>query len=820
MKNVQDIYPTSPMQELMLLHALGRRHTDTLLTQFVFAIEQALDAEKFELAWHAVIERHSMLRTAFVVDKVKSPLQVVRKTIKLPFAHADWRDRAADVRTTDLESLCAADRADGFDPRKAPLMRLTLLRFGENSWRMIWTSHHLLMDRWCLDDIFADLASAYQQLEAGTTPNLAGAPSYKQYIDWLSRQDRRQALDYWRDALRGFEQPTHALAGDTGEQNVVADHRFIDRAAVQEAARRFSVTPGALLQAATALLLAEKTQRDDVVFGTAAAARPPAIAGVERIVGSFVSNLPVRVRLASNQNVGQWLSALQRVGFERSDFEYLSPVDISACASLRGDEALFDTLLVWLAAGEQALPLGMRPLNHDLATAYPLTLSVADNADSLTLHAHLRSADDAQPAALLERLVAHIEALCHSTADTTVGDLITLVPSTADGSNAERAMPHFVPDSAHDDVDKALNGGREMLSPALLEQLVATQFMTALGTRDISPDDDFFARGGDSLRAASLHGQICAGTRKNVPLLALFKKPSIRGVTDTLLEGDWPMTPGIALPLRTTGSGGMLFCVASPEVNTLGYFVLSRHLSAEHNVCVLQAPPATDQQQPMNPDVIDPLAAEYVEAMRKVQPRGPYRLLGMCGGAHLALAMARQLEHDAQSVRFFGIVNTWSLYSVSWVYYLHRARNVARYYASRVREKLLGSASAPAPVETPPSVPEAGPANEDVGLGSPWIRDVGFAHRLPRFEPLSATVQVFRLQRQQYWRIRDNTLGWGRFFSDTKIVPLSGNDHDRLLREPHVEQIAGKIDALLDGQPTAADQSTDTITTIETEPVT
>jgi len=137
-----------------------------------------------------------------------------------------------------------------------------------------------------------------------------------------------------------------------------------------------------------------------------------------------------------------------------------------------------------------------------------------------------------------------------------------------------------------------------------------------------------------------------------------------------------------------------------------------------------------------------------------------------------------------------------------------------------VREKLFGSANAPAPVETPPSVPEAGPANEDVGLGSPWIRDVGFAHRLPRFEPLSATVQVFRLQRQQYWRIRDNTLGWGRFFSNTKIVPLSGNDHDLLLREPHVEQIAGKIDALLDSQPTAAEKSTDTITTIETEPVT
>ena len=171
----------------------------------------------------------------------------------------------------------------------------------------------------------------------------------------------------------------------------------------------------------------------------------------------------------------------------------------------------------------------------------------------------------------------------------------------------------------------------------------------------------------------------------SVPLLALFREPSVAGIARTLGAGDWPMTPGIALPLRTGGFGAPLFCIASPEVNTLGYFVLSRRLRSKRNAWVLQAPPVSGKPAPMNPRIIEPLARDYVEAMKAVQPEGPYLLLGMCGGAHLALAMTRLIERAGDRVAFCGVVNTWSLYSVSHVYYLHRARRVLGYYLRRLR---------------------------------------------------------------------------------------------------------------------------------------
>lgn len=820
MKNVQDIYPASPMQEVMLLHALTRRHNDSLLNQFVFSADATLDAAVFEAAWNSVIARHPMLRTVFVTQKVSSPLQVVREQVTAPFTVVDWREDDLDQRTARLETFCAEDRRQGIDVQRAPLMRFFLARWSDREWRFVWTSHHLLLDRWCLGDVFADLAQACALIENGEAAVLPSAPSFRQYIDWVSRQDSTQAMDYWRDQLRGFRFATTLENANTSTTSPAAATSLQltegSLNAIQSAARRFGVTRGTLVQAAVALLLCEKSGRDDVVFGTAAAARPPAVANVERIVGSFVNNLPVRVRLAPGRAVGDWLNALQRTAYERSDYEYLSPLQIARCADLPENQPLFDTLLVALAPMGNTLPLGLRALSSEMATAYPVTVSVSEDDGAMTLHVHLRSAKDIDAVQLLERLSAHLIALAACDSDALLESVLPIVtapsatstdsPITGDRTRSSRANPNIDP-SAH--------AGREALSEALIRQLARQEFETALATTSFTDEDDFFALGGDSLRAAQMHARLCVATRKEVPLLALFRSPSVTGITRTLLAEDWPMTPGLLLPLRTGGFGAPLFCIASPEVNTLGYFALARRLSPQRNSYVLQSPPATGQPAPMHPRIIEPMARDYVDAMRDVQPTGPYHLLGMCGGSHLALAMTRILEQEGERVAFFGVINTWSLYSVSWVYYVHRTRRVLAYYWRRLRALLRSPSKTPA-APPRPSRPEAGPAQEDVGLNSPWIRDVGFVWRYPGAPQVNATAHVFRLKRQQNWRIRDKTLGWSRFFRDTKIIRVDGQDHDLLLREPHVAAIAQAIEARLCTPAAAHGDATPTLNPLTT----
>ncbi|MEM6640572.1 MAG: condensation domain-containing protein, partial [Pseudomonadota bacterium] len=206
MKNVEDIYPVTPMQQLMLLHTTAHRERDRLLTQFGFELSGHLNAEAFKRAWQAVVDHHPMLRTAFVARKADTPLQVVRKRVELPFHLHDWRDHT-DPRAS-LDALRDADRRDGFDPKRAPLMRLHVARVGPRQWYVLWTSHHLLMDRWCLTTLFGDVDAAYEQVFRGERVDLPARPGFGRYVNWLKEQDAAQAEQYWRRELEGFGEPT------------------------------------------------------------------------------------------------------------------------------------------------------------------------------------------------------------------------------------------------------------------------------------------------------------------------------------------------------------------------------------------------------------------------------------------------------------------------------------------------------------------------------------------------------------------------------------------------------------------------------------
>jgi hypothetical protein len=808
MKNVQDIYPATPMQELMLLHTLARRSDDTLLSQFVFAMEGAVDADALDLAWQAVVARHPMLRTAFVTHKVEQPLQVVRQTVALPFELVDLRNDAD--QDAALARLCRDDRHKGFDPARAPLMRLFLVRLGDENWRLVWTSHHLLMDRWCLGQIFRDLDDAYSTCLRGQQAALPAAPNFRQYVDWLAQQDPAAARTYWHDQLAGFTHPTPLASTRPAAPTVQASKFLLAEAsarALDAAAQRFAVSKGTLVQAALALVLAEVNRVRDVLFGIAAAARPPAVPNVESIVGSFVNNLPVRTQLDATRSLAAWLKSIQHSAFARSDYEYLSPLTIADQVDLPEGAALFDTLLVWLAPSAARLPLDMTPMSDEMATAYPLTISIAEHSTSLTLHVHQHADDPEHAAHILDRLRHYLQALAAASAEDALQTVLPPgLPELAPASTRAASTPPLLP--AKDTTEQG-TAGREIIPPAMMQQLVAHQFARALDLDDVDPDQDFFELGGNSLRAAQLHANLCQGTRRNVPLLALFKQPTVNGLTRTLTEKEWPAKPGMVLPLRT-GRGSPLVCVASPEVNTLGYFVLSRRLPPHVGAAVLQAPPLSDTPTPMDPDIIGPMARDYVKALREYQPEGPYKLLGMCGGAHLALSMARELLDDGQKIEFFGVVNTWSLYSVSWVYYLHRARRVLAYYRRRLGG-LFGISPATKPAskstEAPAAPAQVGPPNEDVGLGSPWIRDVGFAHRNPGIEQLPLRAHVLRIERQQYWRIRDDALGWSQFFDATSVHRVPGRYHDNLMREPYVMDLASALVPLLDADPQTGAES-------------
>src|SRR5947209_18096405 len=109
MKNVEDVYPLCPMQEGMMFHTLLTPGTGAYVVHISSRIEGEFDIPAFKRSWQKLLERHPILRSAFLWDRVEKPLQVVRAELTLTWNEQDWRSLAhAAVGPGRHEPGCAS----------------------------------------------------------------------------------------------------------------------------------------------------------------------------------------------------------------------------------------------------------------------------------------------------------------------------------------------------------------------------------------------------------------------------------------------------------------------------------------------------------------------------------------------------------------------------------------------------------------------------------------------------------------------------------------------------------------------------------------
>src|SRR6185295_10976226 len=318
-REIEDVYRLSPMQEGLLFHALYAPQSAVYFEQVSCRLEGQLAVESFRRAWAAVIGRHSVLRSRFVWEGVGQAVQVVEREVELPWVEEDWRGLSGAEQEQRLGVELERDRAAGFELGKAPLMRVTLLRLGAESYELIWSHHHLVLDGWSLPVLLKEVTAYYEGYSRGEEVELGRSRSYGEYIRWVRGQDLGAAEVYWREQLRGFsaatrlgietEREAEQSGGEYGEELISLPESLSAR--LQQWGRTEQVTLSAIIQGAWGVLLSRYSGESDVVFGATVSGRPAELAGVETMVGLFINTLPVRVRLHGEQSVKDWLRQLQ-----------------------------------------------------------------------------------------------------------------------------------------------------------------------------------------------------------------------------------------------------------------------------------------------------------------------------------------------------------------------------------------------------------------------------------------------------------------------------------------------------------------------------
>ncbi len=238
-EGIDGAFPLSPTQAGMLFHSLFAPEAGLYLEQIILRIDGDLDVQLFENSWQHVADHHEILRTSFRWQGQDTPLQVVHRQVALPFQEHDWRGLAPIEQESRLETLVRADRETGFDFSQPPLIRFTLVRLAPDSYRLIWTNHHTLLDGWSQAVILKQVFSVYRALAADKEPALCPSMSFRYYIDWLAAQNSSEAERFWKKTLKGFTAPTSLGVDRFTDLSSIASRREVVRH--EELALRLSV---------------------------------------------------------------------------------------------------------------------------------------------------------------------------------------------------------------------------------------------------------------------------------------------------------------------------------------------------------------------------------------------------------------------------------------------------------------------------------------------------------------------------------------------------------------------------------------------------
>ncbi|MFI2215220.1 condensation domain-containing protein, partial [Streptomyces sp. NPDC020141] len=269
---VEDVWPVSPLQEGLLFHALfDEQGTDVYVEQMVLGLEGPLDAIALRASWQALLARHASLRAGFrQLPGVDQPVQVIAREVTLPWREEDLSALAEAEALAGVDRLGVEERARRFDLAVPPLLRILLVKVADDRYRMVVTLHHIVLDGWSLPVLMRELWTAYEA--GGHTGGLPAVTPYRDYLEWLGRQDKEAARDAWREALAGADEPTLIASVDRDAAPVHGELVTVQASAelndaLTELAREHGVTMNTVVQAAWALLVGTLTGRRDVVFG-------------------------------------------------------------------------------------------------------------------------------------------------------------------------------------------------------------------------------------------------------------------------------------------------------------------------------------------------------------------------------------------------------------------------------------------------------------------------------------------------------------------------------------------------------------------------
>jgi thioesterase domain-containing protein/acyl carrier protein len=768
-----------------------------------------LNRSALESSIRALIQRHEILRTHFEIDSGR-PVQVVAADSAIEIHCVDLASTLDNDRQLEVQRIAREEARLSFNLATGPLVRVKLIRLAAEEHLVLCVMHHIVCDGWSLEIFGRELAALYAQYSGAPCASLADLPiQYGDYakwqLEWIACDLLADQAQYWKRKLAGapaflrlpidFARPPEQTFDGASQAILIPPHLVHNLA---DFGRTQRATLFMVMLAVFKTLLHCYTRADDILVGVPVAGRNRF--ELEDLVGFFVNTLVLRSDLSGDPYFIDFLRQVREVSldaFAHADLPFEKLVE-----ELNPERTLSYSPVIQVmfsAIKARQFPnlgdISTSPYIFDSRTSlFDVSMEFIEDAEDCywlrveydtSLFGPTRMKGMLDDYLTLLRAIAAQPELC-------ISRLTSLLKVEGDAATRNRHIPN------DQEADRAPVSRRNLQGPSsketpeprdALEQILVRVWERVLGVSKIRICDNFFDLGGHSLLAAQLVSEIEKITGCKLPLSALFRSSTIESLAEVIRHGtEWSPDP-LLMELNAGTQGVPLFAIVQSGVDALGYGLLARHMGTEQPVYKLQAHAPTCHIVPFSIEEFRTIAREYVAAMRAIQPKGPYCLLGMCNGVHIAEQMVLELEDQGLEVGLFGIIDTFVLqYSeIRWL---------ARIEAFRVRRRHVSQL----PLLAQASHYKVAIKNRlrrlllhETEPFSPWTKAVWPGKE---FQPkkFHAPVILFKRTKQPYFKVKDRDMGWAqRSLSPIEICTFTLASHDEMLREPAVQAIAEQL---------------------------
>lgn len=628
---------------------------------YIFEIEGQLDQELLRLSLEQTIHSHPVMRSYYPVQAGEPTVKVFDpQPVEINYTKIGSSDPAV------LKQKISESSYVPFDLEIHPLYRFYLYQTAPQCYTFLAVIHHIIFDGWSADLFWEEVKKRYAALLNKT--EYVPPTTEVDYFDyavwhrsWMESDAKEKELAFWKKELSGEIEPTHIPGRKPAEELThalvnmggLASFEFSPELSekIKQGAKAMSITPFILFKTLYALTLNRYTNQPDLLICTPLAGRVNA--ATEKMIGYFNNIIVLRADIDEAETCKALLTRARKSILNAFNYQTLPFQELYSLPNLRRVPlaraffALEDALSyeVFALQGTKVNRLALEEYSAD----FDWSLFINDKENRF--YGQLWYKQETYSRAVVEQFVSNFQTVVEAVLENP-DQLVQTLPTFIDPLASN--WP-----AANDDII-----GQPELTPYVpprneTEAKLVEIWEALFDHSPIGVHENFFEIGGHSTMAVQLFSKIFKTFDLNLSLATLITDPTIEALGKTIAAqhdlNDDPAqeneTGSTWSPLVTIQQGdgtAPFFCIHGAGGNVLNFYGLAKLMGPNQTFYGLQAQGVDGILMPL--ESVEEMVDLYLDAVRSVQPSGPYRLGGYSFGGLLAYEMARQLTAAGEVV--------------------------------------------------------------------------------------------------------------------------------------------------------------------------